>query len=226
MSGNDGDDGTTRSEEFADAAALAEGLIAREPGALTTAVRLAGSTRAGERERVRAAIEVWLRRTGKSARVGLAGAEPDAVDAFAARLVARGHRVAVLLVGASAAGAAGERGDRFDGTLPDERAVVAATLACEIGGYDTVLVSAAAATAALRERVDCTVGPADGDTVAGEAVDVSLAPPPLEGPDALDALWSRIERYRWLAVEDGTHAMRREAQRASWSGLATRPSEP
>lgn len=188
---------------LADTTSLADALIAREPGALPETIRCACSPIEEERARARTAIERWIRRTGKSARIGLTGAGQRAADAFATRLVERGHRVAVLWIGTG--GSAEEHIDRFDIVLPDALAATPGILACEISGFDTLLVIADAHSAKLAQRVDCLVSfdePASGDVV--------VAAPDANSPDEL---WTAIERYRWDAVEDGTFAMRREAQR-------------
>ena len=187
-----------------DGAALGDAVLSREPGALDRAVVLATSGDPARRASARAAVDAWARRTGKSLRVGLTGAAASAVDALARRLVERGHRVAVLRVDGPDGPAVP---DGFAATLPADGAGAAdAIRACEIGGYDTVLVTVSDPRgAAIGSAVDCRVG--------DSAAHVSFDPPGTGCEDAaLDGLWADVRRWHWDAVESGDFAAGRRAQ--------------
>ena len=196
-----------------DGAALGDAVLAREPGALARAVALATSVDPAHRTSARAAVDSWARRTGKSLRVGLTGAAASAVDALARRLAERGHRVAVLRVGeadgAPVTGAAepAPSPDGFAATLPaDGTGAADAIRACEIGGYDTVLVATHDPRGtAIGTAVDCRVGDA-------AAAQVSFEPGTTHDDAALDGSWEDVRRWHWDAVESGDFAAGRRAQ--------------
>lgn len=196
--------GTPDGPTALDGRALGDAVLAREPGALERALALATSADPDERASARAAVDAWARRTGKSLRVALVGTPSDAAGALVRHLAARGHRVAVLRVGA-----AGEVDpeDAFAAGLPaDGRGAADAILACEIGGHDTLLIALGAGSEVPLDAVsDCRVG----DDVRADV------PADLAGADeaALDAAWTAVRRWHWDAVESGEFAHRREVQR-------------
>ena len=193
-----------------DAKTLGDAVLAREPGALARAVALAGSGDAAERGVARGAVDAWARRTGKSVRVGLEGAGIAAIGALADRLAELGHRVAVLPHEAapSGEGAPGaSRDNPFTAVIPaDGLGVADAIRACEIGGYDTVLV---AVPPGWPMPPDAAVDVRIGD---GTDVDVRLTSASVHADAALDALWTDVRRWHWAAIEDGTFAARRARQ--------------
>ena len=206
-----------------DGAALGDAVLAREPGALARAAALATSADPARRASARAAVDSWARRTGKSLRVGLTGSAAAAVDALARRLAERGHRVAVLRVagpgGDAAPGEAGRTAgaatgaataDGFAAILPaDGTGAADAVRACEIGGYDTVLVATDDPHGtAIGSVVDCLVG-------NSATAQVGFDPGTARDDAALDGSWADVRRWHWDAVENGDFAEgRRTQQRA------------
>ena len=188
--------------------ALGNAVLAREPGALGRAVTLATSTDPAHRASARAAVDAWKGRTGKSLRVGLTGTAAAGVEPLARRLAERGHRVAVLRADdRRVASGPMTSDDVFVAPLPpDVAGGHDAIRACEIGGYDTVLVAAgSAAFDALGALVDCRAGDAG-------PVDVALPADGVDTGTSADASWERIRRWHWDAVESGDFATGRRAQ--------------
>lgn len=85
-----------------DASALAAQLRSGDRRALARAITLIESTRADHRDAAEALLAAVLPATGKSLRLGISGApgvgKSTFIDAFGMRLIAAGHRVAVLAV--------------------------------------------------------------------------------------------------------------------------------
>ncbi len=143
---------------------LAEGVSAGDRRSLAKAITLLESTRPDHQARARTLLDALLPCTGKSLRVGISGV-PGAgkstfIEAFGLRLVAAGHKVAVLAVDPSSSRAGGSiladktRMERLSasnaayirptpsaGTLGGVAGRTReALLLCEAAGFDRVLV--------------------------------------------------------------------------------------
>ena len=208
-------------ESGPEATALGDAVLAREPGALERALGLTGSDEPDARALARAAIERWARRTGKSVRLALVGADVP-VGAFAGRLVDDGHRVAVLRTAGEADAAEralGAREGGFAAALPGGDALAAAFRLCEIAGYDTLLAIGGGdrPDAGVAVAVDCAVRVVAGTPEAsGGGVDLAV---PIDGATdeaGMRTAWAAIRRWRLDAIDRGEHETRREAQRKAW----------
>ena len=95
----------------------------------------------------------------------------------------------------------------FAAAVPaDGLGVADAIRACEIGGYDTVLVGV---PPSWPMPPDAVVDVLVGD---GTGADVRLDPASARADAGLDALWTDVRRWHWAAIEGGTFAARRARQ--------------
>ncbi|WP_108659422.1 methylmalonyl Co-A mutase-associated GTPase MeaB [Acuticoccus kandeliae] len=205
---------------------LAARVAAGERAALARAITLVESRRADHRAEASALIQALLDRTGKAIRVGITGVpgvgKSTLIDALGMRLVAAGHRVAVLAIDPSSTRTGGAiLGDKTRMTrLSAERnafirpspsagslgGVAAKTreamLIVEAAGFDIVIVE--------------TVGVGQSELAVAEMVDTFVA---LMLPGAGDELQGikkgLLERADIIAVNkadgDALHPARRAA---------------
>jgi LAO/AO transport system kinase len=208
---------------------LTRRLLAGERAALARAITLVESKRADHRVEARDLIQAILPRTGKAIRVGVTGVpgvgKSTLIDALGMRLVAAGHRVAVLAVDPSSSRTGGSiLGDKTRmarlavdpaafvrpspaaGTLGGVAARTRETmLLCEAAGFDVVIVE--------------TVGIGQSETEVAEMTDVFVA---LMLPGAGDELQGIkkgvLELADIIAVNkaDGDNAARAKAAAAEY----------
>jgi len=169
----------------ADAAAVATRIRSGDRAALARAITLIESKKAAHRAQAGELLRALMPATGKAMRVGITGVpgvgKSTTIDALGSRLIAEGHRVAVLAVDPSSVRSGGSiLGDktRMPRLAADDRAYVrpspaAGTLGgvtartreslllCEAAGYDVVLVE--------------TVGTGQSEVAVAEMTDVFVA---------------------------------------------------
>jgi|ERR1700680_23746 LAO/AO transport system kinase len=169
----------------ADAAAVATRIRSGDRAALARAITLIESKKAAHRAEAGELLRALMPATGKAMRVGITGVpgvgKSTTIDALGSRLIAEGHRVAVLAVDPSSVRSGGSiLGDKTRMPLlaADDRAYVrpspaAGTLGgvtartreslllCEAAGYDVVLVE--------------TVGTGQSEVAVAEMTDVFVA---------------------------------------------------
>jgi GTPase len=169
----------------ADAAAVATRIRSGDRAALARAITLIESKKAAHRVQAAELLRALMPATGKGMRVGITGVpgvgKSTTIDALGSRLIAEGHRVAVLAVDPSSVRSGGSiLGDktRMPRLAADDRAYVrpspaAGTLGgvtartreslllCEAAGYDVVLVE--------------TVGTGQSEVAVAEMTDVFVA---------------------------------------------------
>lgn len=163
---------------------LAAGVVANSRPVVAKAITLVESSRPQDRERAKRLLVALRDHTGRSVRVGISGV-PGAgkstfIDALGRRLIARGHRIAVLAVDPSSSRTGGSiLGDRTRmGELAAEdnvfirpspsgnhlggvaRATRESMLVLEAAGYDVVLVE--------------TVGVGQSEVAVADMVDTFL----------------------------------------------------
>jgi LAO/AO transport system kinase len=168
-----------------DAAALAPSIRSGDRAALARAITLIESKKPEHRSQAHELLAALMPATGKAIRVGITGVpgvgKSTTIDALGSRLIAEGHRVAVLAVDPSSVRSGGSiLGDktRMPRLAADDRAYVrpspaAGTLGgvtartreslllCEAAGYDVVLVE--------------TVGTGQSEVAVAEMTDVFVA---------------------------------------------------
>jgi LAO/AO transport system kinase len=184
---------TTRS----DSAAIAAKISSGDRAALARAITLIESKNPEHRARAQELLGMLLPATGKAIRVGITGVpgvgKSSTIDALGTKLIAEGHRVAVLAVDPSSVRSGGSiLGDktRMPRLAADERAYVrpspaAGTLGgvtartresmllCEAASYDVVLVETVGtgqSEVAVAEMTDTFVAlmlPGAGDELQG-----------------------------------------------------------
>ena len=205
---------------------LAEGLLAKDRGALAKAITLTESTRAADRLLAQDVIDSVLPATGGSARIGISGTpgvgKSTFIDAYGMALIEQGHRVAVLAVDPSSQTSGGSilgdktrmaelnraenayirpspSGGTLGGVTVRTRDVV---LLCEAAGFDTVIVE--------------TVGVGQSETAVAQLTDVFLL---LLGPGGGDDLQGIKRGVMELAdivvVNKADGELRAEAQRTA-----------
>jgi LAO/AO transport system kinase len=167
------------------AAALASRLRSGDRAALARAITLVESKNPAHRARAEELLRAVMPATGKAIRVGITGVpgvgKSTTIDVIGSRLIAEGHRVAVLAVDPSSVRSGGSiLGDktRMPRLAADDRAYVrpspaAGTLGgvtartreslllCEAAGYDVVLVE--------------TVGTGQSEVAVAQMTDVFVA---------------------------------------------------
>ena len=167
-----------------DPRALADGVLARERPALARAITLVESARPSHRALAQTLLQRLLPRTGKAIRLGLSGVpgvgKSTFVEALGLKLLAAGHRVAVLAVDPSSTVTGGSiLGDktRMPRLALEESAFIRPSptgghlggvarttresiLLCEAAGFDVVIVE--------------TVGVGQSETVVADMVDCYL----------------------------------------------------
>jgi LAO/AO transport system kinase len=208
---------------------LATSLRAGDRAALARAITLIESRRADHQQQARALVQELLPLTGKGVRVGVTGmpgvGKSTTIDALGTRLIAKGHKVAVLAVDPSSSRSGGSiLGDKTRmaqlasdpnafirpspaaGTLGGVAAKTReAMLLCEAAGYDVVLVE--------------TVGIGQSETAVADMTDFFLV---LMLPGAGDELQGLkkgvIELADMLAVNkaDGDNIARAKAAAAEY----------
>ena len=165
-----------------DIANRAERLIAGDRGALARAITLVESTREDHRRTAEALIERVLPASGRSIRLGISGSpgvgKSTFIEAFGQKIIAAGHRVAVLAVDPSSRRTGGSiLGDKTrmqtlsvapeafirpspsGGTLGGvARRTREAIVLCEAAGFDVILVE--------------TVGVGQSETTVADMVDI------------------------------------------------------
>jgi LAO/AO transport system kinase len=168
-----------------DVAALATRIRSGDRAALARAITLIESKKAEHRSQAHELLHAVMPATGKAIRVGITGVpgvgKSTTIDTLGSRLLAEGHRVAVLAVDPSSVRSGGSiLGDktRMPRLAADDRAYVrpspaAGTLGgvtartreslllCEAAGYDIVLVE--------------TVGTGQSEVAVAEMTDVFVA---------------------------------------------------
>lgn len=168
----------------ADAAPLADGVIAGDRRALARAITLVESTRDDHRGQAEALLERLLPHAGRGIRLGVTGipgvGKSTFIEALGLHLVGEGHRVAVLAVDPSSPRTGGSiLGDktRMERLARESRAFIRpspaggtlggvarrsreALLVCEAAGFDVVIVE--------------TVGVGQSETAVAEMVDTFL----------------------------------------------------
>jgi LAO/AO transport system kinase len=180
-----------------DTAALADGITAGDRRALARSITLVESTRPDQRADAAVLVDAVLPATGGAVRVGVSGT-PGAgkstfVDELGSRLIAAGHRVAVLAVDPSSRRSGGSiMGDktRMERLARDPQAFIRpspsggtlggvarrtreALLLCEAAGFDVVLVETVGvgqSETVVADMVDCFVllaAPGGGDELQG-----------------------------------------------------------
>ena len=161
-----------------------EAVASGDRAALARAITLVESKRPDDRGPARALLDALMPRTGRAIRVGITGVpgvgKSTLIDALGARLIAEGHRVAVLAVDPSSGRTGGSiLGDKTrmarlasdpaafvrpspsSGTLGGVAARTReAMLLCEAAGFDVVLVE--------------TVGVGQSETAVAELTDTFL----------------------------------------------------
>ena len=176
---------------------LAEGVLAGDRRALSRAITLVESTRAGDQEEAMALLEAVAPRSGQATRVGISGTpgvgKSTFIDVLGARLTAAGRSVAVLAVDPSSTVSGGSiLGDKtrmaqlarsplaYVRPSPAGRTLggVArrtreALVLCEAAGFDVVVVEtvgvgqAEVAVAGMVDTFVLLLGPAGGDELQG-----------------------------------------------------------
>jgi LAO/AO transport system kinase len=206
-------------------AELVAGVRARDRALLGRAITLLESTRQEHRERARELLRELLPLAGGSHRVGISGVpgvgKSTFISAFGARLIERGHRVAVLAVDPSSARTRGSiLGDktRMEELATSDDAFIRpspaggvlggvagatreAIVVCEAAGFDVVLVE--------------TVGVGQSETLVADMVDFFLVLLLAGGGDELQGIKRGIlELADLLAITKADGANLQSARRA------------
>ncbi|MEO3692966.1 methylmalonyl Co-A mutase-associated GTPase MeaB [Roseateles paludis] len=209
---------------------LAQGVLAGERRSLAKAITLVESSRPEHREQADALLTELLPHTGRSLRLGLSGVpgvgKSSFIEALGMRLLARGHKVAVLAIDPSSAVSGGAiLGDktRMERLSMDERAFIRpspsggtlggvadhtreALLLCEAAGFDIVIVE--------------TVGVGQSETAVASMTDCYLLLQLPNAGDDLQAIKRGVMELAHLVVVnkadiDAAAATRAQAQLTS-----------
>ncbi len=197
-------------------------LAAGDRRALARAITLVESTRSDHRDEAERLIERVLPRSGQSIRIGLSGVpgvgKSTFIEAFGLKLIARGHRVAVLAVDPSSrrtggsilgdktrmtelarAEAAFIRPSPTGGTLGGvARRTRESIILCEAAGFDVVLVE--------------TVGVGQSETAVADMVDLfCLLLLPAAGDDLQGIKKGIVELAELLLVNKADGALKPKA---------------
>jgi LAO/AO transport system kinase len=178
-------------------AEIARAVIAGERRALAQAITLIESTRADDRARAEALLEMLLPKAGKAIRLGISGSpgvgKSTFIESFGLHLLKQGRKLAVLAVDPSSPVSGGSiLGDktRMEELAKDERAFIRpspsggtlggvarrtreAMLACEAAGFDTIIVETVGvgqSEIAVSDMVDMfmlLLAPGGGDELQG-----------------------------------------------------------
>ena len=210
---------------------LAERLAAGERAALARAITIVESRRPEHREDAAALVQAVLPRTGGAIRVGITGVpgvgKSTLIDALGMRLIAEGHRVAVLAIDPSSVRTGGAiLGDktRMANLSQSRDAFVRPSPAAgSLGGVAArtreamLLVEAAGFSVVIVE----TVGVGQSETAVADMTDTTLA---LMLPGAGDELQGikrgLLERADVIAVNKADGASRDAARQAAAELLA------
>ncbi len=205
--------------------ALAERLRAGDRRALARAITLVESTRADHRAAAERLLAALLPHTGGAVRLGISGVpgvgKSTFIEAFGLRVIAEGHRVAVLAVDPTSSRSGGailgdktrmqelsRRAEAFirpsptGGTLGGvARRTREAMLACEAAGFDVVIVE--------------TVGVGQSETVVADMVDMFLLLLLPGGGDELQGIKKGISEVADLLIVNKADAGMEAAARAA-----------
>jgi len=164
--------------------ALSAGVLGRDRAILSRTITLTESSLATHRDQAQEVLQSLLPRTGKSIRVGISGVpgvgKSTFIEALGLKLIAKGHRVAVLAIDPSSQRSGGSiLGDKTrmaELSMNDAayirpsptgghlggvtRVTRESLLLCEAAGYDVILVE--------------TVGVGQSETVVADMVDCYL----------------------------------------------------
>ncbi len=202
----------------------AERLLAGDRGALARAITLVESTREDHRREAETLVEKVLPASGKSIRLGISGVpgvgKSTFIEAFGQKIIADGHRVAVLAVDPSSKRSGGSiLGDKTrmeelsraphafirpsptGGTLGGvARRTREAVVLCEAAGFDVVIVE--------------TVGVGQSETTVADMVDLfCLLLSPAAGDELQGIKKGIVELAELILVNKADGALETAAQR-------------